>query len=157
MSLFLIESKVWLPMHTVSDATWRGTVRGASVLLGALLVVAWFPALLWGLLSLRSRGRLGRSDDLIVTGAYRYVRHPLYAGLSLTLTGLGLVARRGTLVLAGLGWLLLTQAWSVGEEKELEERFGSEYSDYRRATPRVVPNVGLLAKDLASRRRTRSR
>jgi protein-S-isoprenylcysteine O-methyltransferase Ste14 len=110
-------------------------------------MAVWLPVLVGGLASLRSRGRLGSSDTLIVTGAYRYVRHPLYSGLSLTIAGLGLMLGRRTVALAGLGWLLVTQVWSVHEEKDLARRFGADYETYRRATPRVIPDVGRFVGD----------
>jgi protein-S-isoprenylcysteine O-methyltransferase Ste14 len=125
-----------------------GRGRILRILLGSAVMTVWLPVLMGGLASLRSRGRLGSSDTLIVTGAYRYVRHPLYAGLSLTLAGLGLLLGRSTLVLGGLGWLLVTQAWSVHEEKDLAQRFGAEYAAYRGMTPRVIPDVGLFVSDV---------
>jgi protein-S-isoprenylcysteine O-methyltransferase Ste14 len=120
---------------------------GLRAVLGVAMLAVWLPVLVGGLASLRSRGRLGSSETLIVTGAYRYVRHPLYAGLSLTLVGLGLFLGRRMLALGGFGWLLVTQVWSVQEEADLARRFGAGYETYRRSTPRVVPDVRRLVGD----------
>ena len=129
-------------------------LRSIGRFLGVSIMAVWLPVLVAGLASLRSRGRLGRSEALIVTGAYRYVRHPLYAGLSMTLTGVGLLLGTCVLALGGLGWLLVTQLWSIHEERELAQRFGRDYVSYRRATPRVVPDVVRLLRDLQKDVRT---
>ena len=121
--------------------------RLLGLLAGCLVLAIWLPVLFGGLRSLRTRGRLGRSDTLIVTGVYSYVRHPLYAGLAFTLTGLGLVIGALPIVLAGLGWLIVTQLWSVREERELERRFGPEFTAYRQMTPRIVPDVRRFLRD----------
>jgi len=122
--------------------------RRIRIALGLLVLAVWLPVLLAGPKSLRSRNRFGRSDVLIVTGPYRYVRHPLYAGWSFTLIGLGLVLGTPTLVVAGLVWLLVTQVWSVHEERDLARRFGSEFAAYRQRTPRLIPDVRRVLRDL---------
>ena len=115
-------------------------------------MAVWFPLLIAGIRSLRSRGRLGDSEVLLVTGPYAYVRHPLYAGFSLTAVGLGLILGSRRLVLGGSGWLLVTRLWSVHEDRRLAERFGPEYAAYRKATPALIPDVaGLLKSRLALR------
>lgn len=91
---------------------------------------------------------------MIVTGAYARVRHPLYAGLSLSVSGLGLVAGSRRVVVAGASWLLITSLWSVPEEERLRERFGAEYDAYRLATPRVIPRCsrGAASGEAQNRR-----
>ena len=120
--------------------------------IGVATLAVWLPLLVSGIGSLRSRGRFGDSDDLIVTGPYARVRHPLYAGLSMTMVGLGLVLGRLSLVLGGFVWLLVTRVWSIHEERALAERFGQSYTAYRDATPAMMPDLGRL---LRSRRATR--
>lgn len=121
--------------------------------LGVLIVAVWLPVLVAGLASLRARGRLGKPEALIVTGAYRSVRHPLYAGLSMTLVGIGLLSGTWVLAFGGLVWLLVTQVWSIHEERELAQRFGAEYVTYRQTTPRVVPDIVRVLRDLRKDRR----
>ena len=125
-----------------------GAKRRVGIVLGLLVLAVWLPVLLAGVKSLRSRKRFGGSDVLIVTGAYRYVRHPLYAGWCFTLIGLGLVLGTPTLVVAGLVWLLVTQVWSVHEERDLARRFGSEFAAYRQRTPRLIPDFRRVLRDL---------
>lgn len=71
-------------------------------------------------------------------GLYRYMRHPIYSGLLLTMTSVtvssGSEVRLFTLVLLAL-LLNLKARW---EEARLTERF-KDYRDYAARTPRFVP------------------
>lgn len=84
------------------------------------------------------------ADHAIVrAGPYRWLRHPSYTGLLLTLVGIGLTV--GTLT--GIGFALLIAAGPFGyrihvEERALAARFGPAWSEYARSTWRLVP--GLL-------------
>lgn len=122
--------------------------RRFGILIGLLVLILWVPVLATGLRSLRSRDRLGRSDALITTGVYRYVRHPLYAGLSFSVVGVGLTLGSRLLIAGGAVWLFVTWVWSVGEERDLMRRFGSAYEVYRSSTPRTVPHITRLCADL---------
>jgi protein-S-isoprenylcysteine O-methyltransferase Ste14 len=111
---------------------------------GGALVGAFFSA--WSRLSLASnwsgRVTLKADHELIVTGPYRLVRHPIYAGL--ILTALSTALARGTLI-ATAGALLLTAIWIYkisGEEKMLRIKFGETYASYSRRVKQLVP--GLL-------------
>lgn len=121
-------------------------MRVVNRLIGVAMVGVWLPLLVAGIASLRWRGRLGDSDVLIATGPYARVRHPLYAGLSMTIVGLGLVLGRLSLVLGGSAWLLVTRLWSIHEETALAERFGPEYAAYRESTPAMVPGLIRLLR-----------
>ena len=121
---------------------------------GWVVLAVWVPVLVAGVLSLRSRGRLGRSDTLIVKGVYEYVRHPLYCGTLDDARGPRSRPRHVPVVVAGFGWLLVTQAWSIHEERELARRFGAAYAEYRQSTNRIVPDVGSFLRSGFPRVRT---
>jgi protein-S-isoprenylcysteine O-methyltransferase Ste14 len=82
------------------------------------------------------------TTKLVTVGAYRWIRHPLYASL-LALAGyaylknpfgLGSIA----LTLGASGFLLAT---SLAEEHENLKRFGAAYADYKQRTRRFIPFV----------------
>jgi protein-S-isoprenylcysteine O-methyltransferase Ste14 len=82
-------------------------------------------------------------DDstLVITGLYKFVRHPIYTGL--LLTGLGLSLEAGVLphiwFWFGLVWLLVYK--STWEEELLAKRY-PEYADYKARTGRFFPKLG---------------
>src|SRR5262245_42730770 len=76
---------------------------------------------------------------LQTSGLYRYIRHPSYAGMLLSMAGFVLVFRcwLGLLLVAGIFAVLLARMKS--EEALLESEFGEEYTSYRRRTWRLLP------------------
>ena len=79
---------------------------------------------------------------------YAVVRHPVYGG-GLRL-GIGLALLNGNAFALFFGLLLLPlglTAWvRLVEERELIERFGSGYAEYRKATPAFWPRPRDLGK-----------
>ena len=71
-------------------------------------------------------------------GLYRFVRHPIYSGLLLTMASLTVASGSGfrLLTLAVLVLLLIVKA--AWEEMRLIQRFEG-YADYAARTPRFVP------------------
>lgn len=81
--------------------------------------------------------QVGR-QALAVSGAYRYVRHPGYALLLLTLLCTNRMTVDRFLVFAG--WLTYLLAFGIPfEERKLEQIFGESYAGYRRRVPALVP------------------
>ncbi len=80
------------------------------------------------------------TTTLVTSGAYRYIRHPLYASLLALVLCVWLKAPLSALniamALAAAGFLLAT---GLAEEKENLARFGDEYDEYMRHTRRFVP------------------
>lgn len=78
--------------------------------------------------------------QLITAGPYRYIRHPMYLGLLLTMLGIALYNAHW-LNLAGLA---LVAAAVTGkallEERLLLARF-PDYADYMRRTARLLPGL----------------
>jgi protein-S-isoprenylcysteine O-methyltransferase Ste14 len=81
-----------------------------------------------------------RDHELVRTGPYRFVRHPLYTGLGLHFAGACLAT--GNLLLIA-GTLLVTYPAlylrAKTEERLLRERFGTAYDDYAREVGMLVP------------------
>ena len=79
--------------------------------------------------------------ELIQTGPYRLVRHPIYTGLLLALTGSALAQDRWSSVLAVV--LVFVSFWIklLREEAWMRETFGEKYDAYCARTKRLVPFV----------------
>ena len=78
---------------------------------------------------------------LITTGAYHYIRHPLYS--SLLLFGLGAFLKDPSLFGGGLMGILIFGVMLTAriEEKHNLERFGEEYQLYSENTKRFIPFI----------------
>ena len=117
------------------DPSWIRALGIGLLLLGMLVVV-------WGIRSLGRSLTPGTEplpgSGLVTSGAYNHVRHPIYTGLVLALTGYTLAWSNWTLALL-FGFLALQyfQAKAAVEENWLVERFPA-YKSYMRRVPRRV-------------------
>jgi protein-S-isoprenylcysteine O-methyltransferase Ste14 len=87
----------------------------------------------------KPNGQIEATTQLVIVGAYRYIRHPLYA--SLLFLGWGAFLKHPTW---GTGLLvLLTTLASVAtakvEEVECLRKFGDQYSVYMQSTKLFIP------------------
>ena len=83
-----------------------------------------------------------KADAMIVTGgAYQWVRHPMYAGMTLMLLGLGTVTANLSRVVLGIGTLVFFDRKAALEERWLDERF-ADYKSYRQQVRwRLLPGL----------------
>jgi protein-S-isoprenylcysteine O-methyltransferase Ste14 len=87
------------------------------------------------------QGEFENTTRLVTVGAYRYIRHPLYASLLYLAAGAWLkhVTPASTLLFAIAA--LFLYATARVEESENLARFGSEYAAYMRQTKMFIPFV----------------
>src|SRR5262245_8267909 len=112
---------------------------------GVALIALGVPLLLdsFARFALQGRGTPAPvlpTEQLVVTGLYRYVRNPMYVGVVTVVLGQGLVI--GSLaVLAYAAALLMTFHVFVMayEEPKLRQTFGGEYERYCRNVSRWIP------------------
>ncbi|HEY8825118.1 MAG TPA: isoprenylcysteine carboxylmethyltransferase family protein [Candidatus Limnocylindria bacterium] len=111
---------------------------------GLALVVLGVGFALWAIATLGRHYDLEleihRDHELVRTGPYRFVRHPIYTGLGLHFVGACLAT--GNLLLIA-GTLLVTfpalYLRAKTEERLLRERFGPAYDAYAREVGMLVP------------------
>jgi len=129
----------WLSFANYALPSWLGWM-GIFIMTGSLLIfwrahydlkANWSPSL-----------ELYEGHTLITNGIYKYIRHPMYASL----------------LLANIAQILLIQNWIAGpislimftffytfrssaEEKMMMERFGDQYSAYKKATGGILPRL----------------
>ncbi len=83
-----------------------------------------------------------RADhELITSGPYRWVRHPLYVLGTLFYLSLSLIAASWFLLAGLLLGLIFVALRTPKEEAMLTEHFGNAYRDYQRRTGRYFPKV----------------
>lgn len=126
----------WSAMPVPVWLRWIGVALGA--LGGSLLV--------W---TLRSIGKnltdtvvTRREHTLVTKGPYRWVRHPFYDAVALSVTANALVTANWFLLAGGLLTLALIVLRTGREEERLIARFGDSYREYMGRTGRFLPRVG---------------
>ena len=134
ISLIFTNARVWFddPFSIPQIFSWL-------FLLGSIILAGH------GFLFIKTRGNpAGDFEDtttLITTGAYQYIRHPLYT--SLLLFGLGAFLKDPSLVngnLVGTTLLGVTLTAKIEEEHNLD-RFGDDYQEYMDRTKRFIPFI----------------
>ncbi|MES1189638.1 MAG: isoprenylcysteine carboxylmethyltransferase family protein [Steroidobacter sp.] len=79
--------------------------------------------------------------ELVTTGPYRVVRHPIYTGMLLAFIGVAIANAewRGIVALV-LAFIALLKKFKT-EERFMREQFGDVYVDYSRRVSAIIPFV----------------
>lgn len=87
----------------------------------------------------RPQGQFEQTTHLVMVGAYRYIRHPLYA--SLLYLGLGAFLKQITLLTAALALAVCVTIYATArvEESENRKHFGPAYDEYMKKTRMFIP------------------
>jgi protein-S-isoprenylcysteine O-methyltransferase Ste14 len=85
--------------------------------------------------------RSEQSEGVMVTGAFRYVRHPLYLASILTYLGLTVSTMSIFSFVLLVAIFIFHNYIASYEEKLLEIRFGDEYRRYKKRTCKWVPRI----------------
>lgn len=80
-------------------------------------------------------------EKLVLTGLYRWVRHPLYTCTYLFLWLTPVMT--WNLLALNLGVTIYMYIGTFFEERKLVEQFGKDYEEYRAQTPRIIPGLRL--------------
>jgi len=125
-------SKIGLP----ESIRWLGVGIGILCVLG----IYWLFSSIGSNISPTSATR--KEHQLITSGPYRWVRHPLYTVGSSMFIAFGMMADNWFIaalgVLAFIGMAIRTPK----EEANLIEKFGDEYQEYMKHTGRFFPKLG---------------
>ena len=80
------------------------------------------------------------TGDLVTDGPYRWIRHPLYLSMIITIVSIAVGMRSiwGLVMTAGL-FLPCTVLRARLEEAELRSRFGPEWEEYAQRTSFLIP------------------
>lgn len=125
--------------------SWDGALRVATSVGGTILLAAGLYLAVRGTRDLRQAltplpyPRAGA--ELVETGAYAFVRHPIYGGLVIAATGWGLVTASLPALASAVALLGFFELKSRREEAWLETRFPG-YAAYRTRTRRLIPWIG---------------
>jgi len=129
---------IWLP-RSPEPFLWR---MAASMILAPLAVVLGWSCVRHLGKQLRILAGLYPDHELIRTGPYRLVRHPVYLSMFLLMLATGLLLVRWPLLLLAIALFIAgTEIRISAEEGLLRERFGKEFEDYKGKVPAYLPFV----------------
>ncbi len=127
-------------IYTEIDDLYR-LVPGVFVLLAGIWIALW---------SIYAQYAIGEGTPvpllpavkLVVRGPYRYCRNPMALGVILMLLGAAIALWSiSALVIAVVISSLHLLYDKIVEERELEKRFGEEYTRYKQETPFILPYI----------------
>lgn len=129
---WMVWSKIGLP----EPVRWLGVGLGILCVLG----IYWLFSSIGNSISPTSATR--QQHQLVTSGPYRWVRHPLYTVGASMFIAFGMTADNWFVaalgVLAFIGMAIRTPK----EEANLIEKFGDEYREYKKRTGRFLPRLG---------------
>jgi protein-S-isoprenylcysteine O-methyltransferase Ste14 len=113
-----------------------------SIYLGVILPISNVIILSGMFLIIFGWSRIFRAKDaLITTGIYAHVRHPQYLGFLLLTLGINFLWTTFSTLILWPVLVLLYYRLAKEEEKSMEDKFGEEYREYKRAVPMFIPRV----------------
>ena len=121
-----------------------GSASSTRAGIGVALCVLGLAFAVWARVHLGRNWGMPRAvkenPELVMSGPYSYVRHPIYTGMLVAMIGSGLVA--------GWPWLSLTVVFgayfiysAIVEEKLMLRTFPDSYPAYRQRTKMLIPFV----------------
>jgi protein-S-isoprenylcysteine O-methyltransferase Ste14 len=127
------------PLLGFEPVRWLG---GALILFGAAVLLDSFARF-----ALQGRGTpapIYPTARLVVSGAYRYVRNPMYLAVTALICGQGLLIGLLPLLIYALAFAVVTHIFVLAyEEPTLRNTYGAQYeayaADVRRWLPRLTP------------------
>jgi protein-S-isoprenylcysteine O-methyltransferase Ste14 len=121
------------------------TVHSAPLqAVGLALFLLGLAAAVWARLHLGANWGVPMSQrvepDLITSGPYRFVRHPIYSGVLLALVGTALASSLYWFLGVGLIGVYFVYSARV-EERSMTEQFPTHYPAYRSRTRMLIPFI----------------
>ena len=135
MIAFLVDPSLtrWSSLPLPEWLRWSGIAVGAA----ACVWVIWTFSHLGK--NLTDTVVTRREHTLVVSGPYRWIRHPFYIGVAGAVVCASLATTNWLVAITGLTVLALLVARTDREEAKLVERFGDDYRTYMARTGRFWP------------------
>lgn len=134
----------WIPLfHVPSNTALPLGVIGLLLYLAGFIFVLWARRTLgkyWGL-STSLDVKLLNEHQIIQSGPYAFVRHPMYFGWWVAMLGLTLLYPVWALFVLFVSTLISFAGRAHREEIALAERFGSSWVVYKKHTKFIIPFI----------------
>jgi protein-S-isoprenylcysteine O-methyltransferase Ste14 len=111
---------------------------GFILFIAGLLLAIWARLYLgdnWGMpMSLK------QDPELVTTGPYRFIRHPIYTGILIAMLGSALASSTYWLVILVIMAIYFIYS-AIAEEKIMQRQFPKAYANYKKQTKMLIPFV----------------
>lgn len=113
-------------------------------IVGLVLFVPGYLLMAWALLTLRRTYQVGgstpRTDDaLVISGPYKFVRHPMYAAVLYISMGLACLTQSLAYLAVFCVYSVLLMVLIPMEEARLRQAYGQQYDAYRQQVHALLP------------------
>lgn len=120
----------------------RSIPNSILMTVGIILLILGVP--MW-LIGVRTIVRAFSRGELVTSGVYRLVRHPLYsAWIVFNFPGIALLCRSWPMLLTSLVAYIMFKLLINREDQFLEQKFGKAYLDYRSQVNEIIPIPRVL-------------
>ena len=115
--------------------------------------IIWLFSLYFSLITFRifkKRGKVPKGKNymnttvLVDKGAYAIIRHPQYLGGILFAISIVFLTQIWLTLVLCIVITILSYHWAFVEEKNLVEKFGNAYKEYRKRISRLNPVLGII-------------
>jgi protein-S-isoprenylcysteine O-methyltransferase Ste14 len=136
--LVYLINPAWMAWSKIGLPDW---VRWLGVLIGVLCIfgVYWLFSSIGSGITPTSGTR--KEHQLVTSGPYRWVRHPLYTVGSSLFIAFGMMADNWFIAALGVFAFIAMAIRTPKEEANLIEKFGDEYREYMKRTGRFLPRL----------------
>jgi protein-S-isoprenylcysteine O-methyltransferase Ste14 len=146
----------WL-INTFPSGYSNSAVRWTLSAAGAALFAIGFTLFVWcvSLFARIGHGTLAPWDPtrkLVAAGPYRHVRNPMISGVGLMLFAESVIFGSAAILICAVCFVIINHIYFVFfEERGLENRFGEDYSRYKRNVPRWIPRIEPWSESLSEK------
>ena len=135
---------LWIPIFSLFRSTlYLPRTIGLLIYLGGFAFVLWARRTLgknWGI-STNKQVKLFADHQLVQSGPYAFVRHPMYFGWWVCLFGLTILYPVWAVLLLLIFSIISFIGRARREESALGERFGRSWSEYKQRSKFLIPFI----------------
>jgi protein-S-isoprenylcysteine O-methyltransferase Ste14 len=136
VTLLLVRARVFKGQTVTSDPWLQGI--GLAIFVLGLALAIWARVYLGGNWGTPMSQKV--DPDLVTTGPYRRIRHPIYSGIILALIGTAVAVSWYWVIAVALGGAYFVYS-AVIEERYMNRLFPDTYPAYKRSTKMLIPFV----------------
>jgi len=114
----------------------------------------WFPLITGGMVAVpgilfrgRAAGHVKKKEELSTSGPYAYTRNPLYLGSLIMALGFAIAARSLWVLLVMIVMFVAIYLPVIRSEESFLRQTFSNFDDYARTVPRLLPRITAYRND----------